>query len=297
MKDLRIFDLGNAFGTMNGGTIRLSNITDADKKMIMEMHNLSSLDSDYKFTREDKSAIHMKHREAAGREYGFDHLKMFMMDQTDKKGTYHVFDKEYVEANPKGWSDIAQDIGIVTKEAPGVVACHPVADCPVIVMKDAKNGVTAVAHCSAELIDKKLPMLMADALLDYAGTKDEDIYTYVSSCAGPDWTYEGMPAWLNDWKMWSTTHGVELEKENIVKNGVVTPKMHVILRNIIKQQLRDRNISLDNTKFSDIDTITNPYYYSNCASSTYGLNQPEKFGRNLVGAFYLDDEETKGRHR
>lgn len=70
MKDLRIFDLGNAFGTMNGGTIRLSNITDADKKMIMEMHNLSSLDSDYKFTKEDKSAIHMKHREAAGREYG-----------------------------------------------------------------------------------------------------------------------------------------------------------------------------------------------------------------------------------
>lgn len=297
MRNLKVFDLGNKFGTMNGGTIRLSNITEADKKMLMEMHNLSSLEADYKFTKEDKSAIHMNHRIAAGEEYGFDSLKMFMPDQNHKKGTYHVLDKEYVEANPKGWTDIPEDILITTEDAPGVVACYPIADCPVIVMKDAKNGVTAVAHCSAELIDKKLPMLMADALLDYKETKDEDIYVYVSSCAGPDWTYEGIPAWLNDWKMWSSTHAVELEKENLVKDGVVTPKMRINLRNAIKQQFIDRNISLENVQFSDIDTITNPNYYSNCASSAYGLNQPEKFGRNLTGAFYVDEEYQKGRHR
>lgn len=297
MKNLEVFDLGNIFGTMNGGTIRLSNITEADKKMIMEMHNLSSLDADYKFTKEDKSAIHMNHRVAAGEKYGFDPYKMFMTDQVNKNGSYHVLDRDYVEANPKGWTDINEDILIITNDVPGVVACHPVSDCPVIVMTDAKNGITAVGHCSAELIDKKLPMSMADALLDYGKTKDEDIFAYVSSCAGSGWTYEGIPAWLNDWRMWSSTHGIELEKENMVKDGVVTPKIHINLKNTIDSQLQERNIAPTNICYSNVDTITDPSRYSNHAASATGLNQSEKFGRNLVGAFYLEEEEVKGRHR
>lgn len=297
MKNLEVFDLGNIFGTMNGSTIRLSNITDADKKMIMEMHNLSFLDADYKFTKEDKSAIHMNHRVAAGEKYGFDPYKMFMADQVNKNGSYHVLDRDYVEANPKGWTDINEDILIITNDVPGVVACHPVSDCPVIVMTDAKNGITAVGHCSAELIDKKLPMSMADALLDYGKTKDEDIFAYVSSCAGSGWTYEGIPAWLNDWKMWSSTHGIELEKENMVKDGVVTPKIYINLKNTIDSQLQERNIAPTSICYSNIDTITDPSRYSNHAASVTGLNQSEKFGRNLVGAFYLEEEEVKGRYR
>ena len=41
---LRYIDTGNFFGTMNTGTIRLSNLTDKDKDMIMEMHNLYTLE-------------------------------------------------------------------------------------------------------------------------------------------------------------------------------------------------------------------------------------------------------------
>lgn len=39
-------------------------------------------------------------------------------------------------------------------------------------------------------------------------------------------------------------------------------------------------------QFNMDDTITNPNYYSNCAASPYGLNDPTKYGRNFSGAFY-----------
>lgn len=285
ISNLKIVDVGNLFGTMNSSSIRLSNITASDKEMIMRMNGLSSLNDDYKFTSDDKRAIFLAHRIALAGHYGFDFRKMFMADQKDKKGTYFVLDRDYVDANPNGWSDIDEDILIIREDVPGVVAGHPIADCPVIVMEDNINGVTAVAHCSAELIDKRLPMLMADALLDYSQTRDEDISVYVSACAGKNWTYEGIPSWLDDMDMWLDACGIKFD-EDIIKNGIVTPKMHIILRNAIKAQLMERNIEEGQILFSDIDTITNPNYYSNSASSVHGLNQEEKFGRNFAGAFY-----------
>ena len=45
----------NIFGTMNTGTIRLSNLTDADRELIMHRHNLTTMDglTDKDITRED----------------------------------------------------------------------------------------------------------------------------------------------------------------------------------------------------------------------------------------------------
>lgn len=293
MRNLKIFDVGNTFGTMNHSTIKLSNITSEDRRMISKIHGLDDLDDNYVFTNGDKKIIFMNHRIALGKEYGFEPSKMFMMDQLDKSGTYHVFDKEYVDANPKGWSDIREDIGIITKDNPGIVVCHPVADCPVIIMKDEKNGVSAVAHCSAELIDKRLPMLIADALLDYSHTKDEDISVYVSSMAGAGWTYIGMPSWISDAKLWFDTGAITFDSDSVFIKGKYVPKIHINLKKALIKQLRQRNISLKNVHFSDVDTITNPNYYSNAASSTSGLNDPQKFGRNLVGAFYEGEEKPK----
>lgn len=140
-------------------------------------------------------------------------------------------------------------------------------------------------HCSAELIDKKMPMMIADALLDAYETRDEDIFTYVSSCAGPDWTYNQYPNWATDKQMWE--NGIKVDKAG---------NYHINLRYVIEKQLRDRNILQRKTKYSKIDTIHNDDYYSNSASSSYGLNQPEKFGRNFVGAFYEEPKvKVKGR--
>ena len=41
---LKIVDSKNIFGTMNSGTIRLTNITPDDRKMIMLKNNLDFLD-------------------------------------------------------------------------------------------------------------------------------------------------------------------------------------------------------------------------------------------------------------
>lgn len=275
IKNLKVFDIGNVFGTMNTSTIRFSNITEEDKKMISKIHGLDNIDESYTFTSEDKKNIFMNHRIALAREYGFDFTKMFMADQKDKTGTYRVLNQDFVDANPEGWSDIDEDILIIRDDVCGVVAGHPIADCPVIVMEDLRNGICAVCHCSAELIDKRMPMLMADALLDYGGTSDCDISVYVSPCAGKNWTYDGIPSWMKDIDMWINSHGV-----------IFDDKVRINLRNAVKQQLMERGIADSQILFSDIDTISNPDFYSNSASSIYGLNRVEKFGRNFTGALY-----------
>lgn len=58
------------------------------------------------------------------------------------------------------------------------------------------------------------------------------------------------------------------------------------MRKVIRKQLEMRHIDLDKTIFNSDDTISNPNYYSNNASSPYGLNDSSKSGRHFVGLFY-----------
>lgn len=99
---LKLVDSKNLYGTMNSKSVNLNNITD----------------------------------------YDFDWYKMFMANQKTKDGSYFEITNDYLEANPDGWSDISEDILIVTDKTPGVVIGHHVADCPVIVMEDKRKGVT-----------------------------------------------------------------------------------------------------------------------------------------------------------
>lgn len=246
---LTFVETGNKYGTMNIGTMSKC-LTPIEKKREF-----------------------MVNRMIAGEEYGFDGHKMFMADQVDKTGTYFKITADYVEANPNGWTDINEDILIITDELPGVAIGHPVADCPVIVMEDVKQGVCAMGHCSAALIDKKMPMMIADALVDAYGSSDEDISAYISACAGPTWKYDSYPKWATDENLWSN---VIIEE----KNGV----FRIDLRKAIKKQLEERNIT--KSIYNLDDTITNPNYYSNYASSESGLNNKNKYGRNFAGAFY-----------
>lgn len=209
-----------------------------------------------------------------GCEFGFDGHKMFMADQVNKNGSYFEITDDYVEANPNGWSDIPEDILIITDSVPGVVIGHAVADCPVVMMEDPIKGVSAVAHCSCEMIDKRLPMMVADALVNAYGSNEEDIITYVSACAGDSWTYDTFPKWATDTKMWED--GIYEE------NGV----FHIDMRKVIRKQLSERHIDLDNVTFNMDDTIINPNYYSNSAASPYGLNDSSKAGRHFAGLFY-----------
>ena len=274
---LRYVSSQNLFGTMNTGTMNLKNLTDSDKKMLLSKHQLSSLEG-YELTREDKSEIFKIHRKNFGDSVGFDWHKMFMADQVHKDGSYFEITKDYVEANPNGWSDIPEDILLVSDKVPGVVIGHPVADCPVVMMEDRKKGVVAIGHCSAELIDKKLPMMIADALADAYGSKDEDISIWVSACAGSEWTYDCYPKWAQDKELW---------KDAIVEeNGV----FKIDIRKVLKKQFVERNIGNDKySAFNLESTIKNPNYYSNSEAR----NNPDKLGRHFEGAFWQDDEEFR----
>lgn len=253
MKNVKIVETGNRFGNMNTAA-----------RFFPE--GLSA---------EERQALFLNSRISAGKHFGFDGHKVFMADQIDKCGSYFKITDEYVRENPNGWSDIREDILLITDEVPSVVIGHPVADCPVVMMEDPIKGVAAIAHCSAEMIDRKLPMMVADALVDAYGSRDEDIVTYVSACAGDGWTYNGFPKWATDEEMW---------KDGIVadENGI----FHIDLRKVIAKQLEMRNIDLENVEFNMDDTITNPNYYSNNASSPYGGNDQSKAGRNFAGLFY-----------
>ncbi len=251
--DVKIIDIGNKFGSMN-----------TKAKFFPE--GLSA---------EERKAIFLNRRMAVGREYGFDGHKVFMADQDDKRGTYFEISEEYVKENPNGWTDIPQDILLVTDKVPGVVIGYPTADCPVVMMTDPVKGASAIAHCGASLIDMKMPMLVADALLKAYGSRDSDILTYVSACAGTSWSYDRWPKWATDSRLWEDCIVAD-------ENGI----FHIDMRKAIMKQLVERNIDLDCTTFNMDDTITNPDYYSNAASSPYGGNDPSKAGRNFAGLYY-----------
>ena len=94
---------------------------------------------------EERQRIFMERRMKVGEDFGFDGHKMFMADQTDKCGTWFEIDEDYVEANPNGWSDISEDILVITDRVPGVVIGHPVADCPVVMAFDIIQELKALA--------------------------------------------------------------------------------------------------------------------------------------------------------
>ena len=227
---------------------------------------------------EERQRIFMERRMKVGEDFGFDGHKMFMADQTDKCGTWFEIDEDYVEANPNGWSDISEDILVITDRVPGVVIGHPVADCPVVMAFDRVRRIAAIGHCSADVVDKKMPMSVVEALYESYHSRDQDIAAYVSMCAGNSWTYDSYPKWATDERMWE-------EAITLDKNGLY----HIDLKKVVRQQLLDRNIS--KIIMSPIDTITDPEYYSNSAAFN---GNSAKSGRNFAGTFFADRE--KGPH-
>ncbi len=224
---------------------------------------------------EEIKRIFMERRIKVGEDFGFDGHKMFMADQTDKCGTWFEIDEDYVEANPNGWSDISEDILVITDRVPDVVIGHPVADCPVVMAFDRVKGIAAIGHCSADLVDSKMPMAVVEALFESHRSRDEDIAAYVSICAGTNWVYDSYPKWAKDERLWEDA--ITLGEDGLY---------HIDLKKVVRQQLLDRNIS--RIAMSPVDTITDPEYYSNSAAAN---GHKEKSGRNFAGTFFKDREK------
>lgn len=277
--NLKIIDVGNQFGTMNMSSISSENLSKLDRFYLYAAYGVL-VDCDEKLSTEVRKIIFDRHRMAMASHYDFDACKIFIADQKNKDGSSFEITREFVEANPDGWmTSIPEDILITTDKVPGVVIGHPIADCPVVMAADLRKGAVAIAHCSAELIDKKMPMMVVDALQRAYDSKDDDIVAYISACAGSDWSYDTYPRWATDRKLWD---GAITEENGVFK---------INMRQVIENELLERNIHT--MEFNMDDTRTNPGYYSNSMASPNGGNEPTKAGRNFAGVFFKPKYKEK----
>ena len=177
---------------------------------------------------------------------------MFKANQKDKNGSYFKITSDYIDANPKGLSNIDEDILIVTKKTPGVVIRHSIVDSPVIVMEDVKQKVIALAYCSRDLIDKKMPMMITDTLCKSYNSKDEDIIAYVSAYTDNNMRYDEYPIWATDNKLWESTI-TDDENESFCINLRKTILKEIESRNI-------RNILFDRSTVATSQNFVGAFY-------------------------------------
>lgn len=254
LNGVRIIDIGKEYGNMNTAS------SFYPKEMTLDERQIDFL----------------RRRLVLARECGFDGKKMFMADQTTKDGSYCVLTKELIEEKDDGWlRDIPEDILILTKDTPGVVIGHPVADCPVIIMSDKSRGVTALGHCNAEMVDKKLPISIFKALEKEFGSTTDDVKVYISSCISEKWEYDCYPKFANDKMVWEGNIFPVRQEENKTYYGIN-------IRGAISRQLDELGIAREKTYWNMDDTLTDDRYYSNSGAR----NNIEKKGRNFVGAYY-----------
>ncbi len=253
VKGLRILDTGNKYGCMT----------------------TKACFYDEKMSDEDIRDLFLKHRKMAAKDtnYAFDPYKFYMPSQ-DGEGKAVELTEEMIEAYKDGWDlDIKGDILIVTNKTPGVVAGFPVADCPVVIASDLKNGVTATAHCSAAMIDKYLPIRTIEALQSKYNSKKEDIYVHIGAHASSDWTYDRRPDFMTE-SFWDRTGALRQVKDD---------KYKIDLDKALLYQLNP--LEYESFIINTIDTLTDPNYYSNSVYNN-GKGPKKKDGRHFEGAYY-----------
>ena len=277
---IKILESQNAFGTMNTGTVAYNNLTNDDKVRLSKKYNIdiSGL-QDYiahmpdNIWKGEKREVFKLHRRNFAKTMGINWKHMFMADQDLKKsgcrGSAFEITRDYVQANPNGWTDIPEDLLVVRKGVPGVVIGHPVADCPVVMMVDQKQKIAIVGHCSGPLIDEKLPTLIVEALESKYDSKVDDIFTYVSACAGDSWTYDSIPNWATDEAIW----------DNYIVYNQEEGLYHINLRGALLDQFVSSGLDKDNISFNPDDTITDKRYYSNAMKDI----DSSRLGRHFAG--------------
>lgn len=266
LDDVRILDVGNKYGSMNTAA------NFYPKEMTLEQRQVEFL----------------KKRQKLANINNFYYKKFFAANQETKDGSYRVLTSDLINEKDDGWQkDIIEDILIITKDNPGVVIGHPIADCPVIIMTDKKHGATALGHCSAELVDLGLPKQIFMALNKEFGTTPEDVKVYVSSCISDKWQYDRYPGFAKDKELWKDS----IREVHSEENGIV---YNIDIRKAIHSQFVELGIDDNSVYWNMDDTLTNPDYYSNSGAR----NDLSKSGRNFAGCYYpLDDSESKSKSK
>ena len=152
-------------------------------------------------------------------------------------------------------------------------------------MNDKSRGVTAVGHCSAEMVDNLLPINIFLALEKEFGTTRSDVKVYVSSCISDKWEYDSFPSFAKNKEVWL---GAISEVHTMDKDTYY----NIDIRKAIFKQLLSIGIKPKDIYWNMDDTLTDTNYYSNSGARI----DPKKKGRNFAGAYYpnsLDVSKVK----
>jgi hypothetical protein len=187
-------------------------------------------------------------------------------------GKYILVDESYMTKEDYFYEDVIADIIVISSKYPNVIVGNPQADCPVIICEDRRKGYTALAHCGAAYVDRKLPQDTVKALIDCCSSNINDIYVYVGSCIKKEsYIYDCYPKWAKSEDVWDGF---------IVKNG---DNYNIDLPGAIEKQMKDMGIT--HIEISPIDTAKDPNYYYH-TEEVRGTQK--EGGQNMVGFFYKE---------
>lgn len=174
--------------------------------------------------------------------------------------------------------DIYADILMMDSSIKDTALAYPVADCPVVFAHDTKRNAVAMAHCGGEYIDRDLPGQIVDSIREEFDSKPGDINIFIGPHAQESsYTYDCFPKFIKNESRWEDC----LQE----RNGII----HINMDKAIIKQLLNRGIELHHIESSNIDTITNPNFYSN-NRARFDKN---KAGRFYTGCFYEQEKVLK----
>lgn len=251
-ENLHILDTGNKYGCMTTKT------SCYPREMTLAKRQLEFL----------------KHRKQAAHDHnnGFNPYKFFMPVQTGQ-GNYIEITRELADVHKDAWdTGLLADILVITKRTPSVVIGSAVADYPVVIASDLKNGVTAAAPCSPEMIGLGLPKRTVETLQSRYNSKKEDIYVYVGAHANSEMLNNDELSRINE-DFYKKANALEETRSGVKIN----------LDKALLYQLNPGEF--ESFIINQADTRTNRNYYSNSVYN-YGEGPKEKDGRHFEGAYY-----------
>lgn len=229
-----------------------------------------------KVTEEERYKQFRKDRLRLGEKLGVDGNHIFRARQKGLSsveypdGKYILLNEKHMTKEDYYWEDLPADILIISKDYPRIIVGNPQADCPVIICEDRKKGYTALSHCGAPYINRKLPIDTIKALIDCCDSNLNDIYVYVgSSVKKESYVYDKYPKWATNKEVW----------ESFITE--INNEYYIDLPGAIEKQLKE--IGITHIEISPINTATDPNYYSHVEEVK---GRQKDGGQNFVGFYY-----------
>lgn len=217
-----------------------------------------------------------KSRIRLGKKCGFSGLKMFQVTQKMEDNNsypdnkYVMLDDNYMMREDFFKEEIKADILLISNKYKRIALAHRMADCPVLILEDRKQGITAIVHCGFYHINRGLPKEFINIMITKFNSKPNNLYLYIGSHIHKEnYIYDKYPEKATNKDIWEDA----IEE----KDG----KYYIDLEKAIRNQIK--NFDLAEIKVSTIDTATNKDYASH---REFTLGNKEKAGQNIVGFYY-----------